>query len=345
MEAEHPIPQEVSTYQFKLVGDMTIQQFMQVAAGAIVSLVIYSTNMAGYVKWPLIIISFLIGVAFAFFPIEDRPLSKWLVLFVKAIYSPTVYVWNKNAVKHVFFAPETDIPLIKGAVPLPQGTNQTAKLADNKPLESNTPSDELGKLEAKEQEFLNKVNKEFTSPKDQPIIKTSPTSVTANNIINSNVAKDVSVPGSQATKINNMQTAPSKPQSGDIFSSQSNVGGQVSPSATQNLQNAQAATFSPEAAPPSPPTRPNVVVGQTLDTSGKIIDGAILEIKDSVGRSVRALRTNRLGHFMIVTPLSDGKFQITTEKEGYKFEPVTITLENRVVPPIVIKGERLLTNN
>src|SRR6266498_2906030 len=93
MEAEHPIPQQISSYQFRLVGDMTLKQFFQVAAGAIVALVVYSTNFPAIVKWPLILGSFLTGVAFAFFPLQDRPLSKWITLFIQAIYSPTIFLW------------------------------------------------------------------------------------------------------------------------------------------------------------------------------------------------------------------------------------------------------------
>ena len=65
MEAEHPIPQQISAYQFRLVGDMTIKQFFQVAAGALIALLIYSMAIPYYVKWPLVLISFLSGVAFA----------------------------------------------------------------------------------------------------------------------------------------------------------------------------------------------------------------------------------------------------------------------------------------
>ena len=42
MEVEHPIPQQISAYHFRLVGDMTLKQFFQVAAGALISLVLFS---------------------------------------------------------------------------------------------------------------------------------------------------------------------------------------------------------------------------------------------------------------------------------------------------------------
>ena len=108
MEAEHPIPQQISAYQFRLVGDMTIKQFFQVAAGALIALLIYSMAIPYYVKWPLVLISFLSGVAFAFFPLQDRPLATWILLFIKAIYSPTVYVWERGSDKYQYFRAEKD---------------------------------------------------------------------------------------------------------------------------------------------------------------------------------------------------------------------------------------------
>ena len=38
----------------------------------------------------------LIGAAFAFLPIQERPLDKWLAAFVKSITSPTQFVWRKQ---------------------------------------------------------------------------------------------------------------------------------------------------------------------------------------------------------------------------------------------------------
>ena len=89
-------------------------------------------------------------------------------------------------------------------------------------------------------------------------------------------------------------------------------------------------------APPTPPTKPNTVVGQVMDPDGKIVEGAILEIKDPRGRPARALKTNMLGHFMIVTPLLDGRYEILAEKEGLVFEPVTFSAKGAIIPPLSI---------
>jgi hypothetical protein len=108
---------------------------------------------------------------------------------------------------------------------------------------------------------------------------------------------------------------------------------------SENPLQGSAAQFSVEAAPPNPPNVPNTVVGQILDNQGKIVEGAILEIRDAAGRPVRALKSNKLGHFIIVTPLMSGRYQIITEKDNYTFEPITFDAVGSIIPPIAIRGK------
>ena len=75
-----------------------------------------------------------------------------------------------------------------------------------------------------------------------------------------------------------------------------------------------------------------------MDQDRKIIEGAILEIKDSNGRPVRALKSNKAGHFIIVTPLQNGKYEVTIEKDGFVFEPVSFDAKGEMIPAIAIKG-------
>ena len=103
-----------------------------------------------------------------------------------------------------------------------------------------------------------------------------------------------------------------------------------------NAQKQATSQFSKNVVPPLPATRENVVVGQVLDEFGQIVEGTILEIKDTNGRPVRALKSNKLGHFMIATPLVSGEYSIQAEKEGYQFEPYTFKAENKIIPPIAI---------
>lgn len=306
---EHPIPQQISAYQFKLVGDMTLKQFFQVAGGTLVSLLFYSSTLPGIVKWPLIILSFLFGIALAFFPLGDRPLSRWIFLFIKAIYSPTIYIWKKSETQTLIFQPEVHETTASAKIP-----GQT--------IPKTTGLPELEKLEKKESEFMSKVTR------------------LAQEIMTSASFRLGAKPSQKIQPQEAAQKAGVQVQERSLEEGPLTFGSfEVRPIETQKIKS-ESPKFSLEAAPPTPATKPNVVVGQVVDSEGKIIEGAILEIRDIEGRAVRALKTNKLGHFMIVTPLVNGKYKIITEKEGLEFEPLEIEAKGTILPPIAIRAKR-----
>ena len=94
----HPLPQNVTTFQFKLVGDMTLKQFLYLATGVIIAyiLFVFARDKYPFLTWPFIVISASLGAAFAFLPIQARPLDMWVGAFLKAIYTPTKRVWLKD---------------------------------------------------------------------------------------------------------------------------------------------------------------------------------------------------------------------------------------------------------
>ncbi len=96
---QHAVPQDITGFKFKLVGDMTLKQFGELAGGAILAYVFYIANWHPVLKYPFAIFFALFGVALAFLPIEERPLDIWLVNFFRAIYKPTVYIWKRQGSK------------------------------------------------------------------------------------------------------------------------------------------------------------------------------------------------------------------------------------------------------
>jgi len=42
---QHPIPQQITSYEFKLVGEMTLKQFAKAAGGIILALLINATKL------------------------------------------------------------------------------------------------------------------------------------------------------------------------------------------------------------------------------------------------------------------------------------------------------------
>jgi len=328
MFEQHPVPQQISSYQFRLVGDMTLKQFFQLAAGAVIGLIIYSLPLPGFLKWPLIALMVIGGAAFAFLPIQDRPLEQWLAAFFRSIYAPTLFMWDKTAKNTQYFATE----------PQAQAGGQEA-LSPQEDIPDSVPHDTATQaLETNERNFLSRLSTmiggqtkvSLAQNQTQSIPKMVTEEITPPAPA---VPKEVVVPPQTEVKVEpegfKAPVTSTPVETGSV--------GQVF-SASDTAQATQA-QFSLEAAPPTPPTQPNIVVGQVMDVNGRIVEAAILEIADNEGRPARALKTNKAGHFLIVTPLPNGEYKITTEKENLEFEPVNITADGTILSPIAIKAK------
>jgi hypothetical protein len=326
----HPIPQQISSYQFRLVGDMTLKQFFQLAGGVLVSIIFYASKLHPLIKWPFIIFFALLGVGLAFFPFEDRPLETWLISFFRNIYSPTLFRWKKINMPLVFYQNEAATPSEKVLT-----TPSEQKLEDylSKPAVSQTGF--FSKFEDAEKNFLKRIGQIFSSasrPSGQIVLNTAPIPPTTN--------QPLTVPLANPPLVKPQIVVEEKPQetvsSGITLES-------VTPLTGNPLQSQISVQFSLDAAPPNPPTVPNTIVGQIIDAGGKIIEGAILEIRDASGRPVRALRSNKLGHFMVVTPLTNGRYEIFTEKEEFSFESVYFEAQGGIIPPIAIRAKKQIS--
>lgn len=92
----HPIPQDVTGFQFKLIGSMTIKQFAYVAAGTVVAVFVYYVPFPFLIKLLVIPIAGGLGAALAFLPIEGRPFDVMMSNFFKDLFSPTQYIYHKT---------------------------------------------------------------------------------------------------------------------------------------------------------------------------------------------------------------------------------------------------------
>ncbi|MDP2632723.1 MAG: PrgI family protein [Candidatus Curtissbacteria bacterium] len=94
---QHPVPQHIASFEFKLFGNLTVRQFVTLAIPMSLAAAIFFSGLPPVIRYP---ISGVIGL-FAFFaalvPINGRPLDKWLVSFIKAVMSPTLRIWVKEA--------------------------------------------------------------------------------------------------------------------------------------------------------------------------------------------------------------------------------------------------------
>jgi len=93
---QHAIPRQITTFEFKLIGFLTIKQFIYL-------LVFFPVGYIVYAIFPIPILNILlgaivvgIGVAFAFLPINDRPMEVWVRNLIKRLSSPTQYFFKKQ---------------------------------------------------------------------------------------------------------------------------------------------------------------------------------------------------------------------------------------------------------
>jgi hypothetical protein len=97
---QHPIPQDVTGFQFKLIGTMTVKQFGFVACGVIAAVVLYYLPLPSLfgILIKVILIPLLggSGVIIAFVPIDGRPIDTMAMNLTKALFSPNQYIYHRT---------------------------------------------------------------------------------------------------------------------------------------------------------------------------------------------------------------------------------------------------------
>ena len=318
----HSVPQHIQSYEFRLVGDMTLKQFTWLALGLIISFIIYNLPVYGFIKWPFILTFALLGVAMAFVPYEERPLATWIVAFFKAIYSPTQYVWKKESHPPQILVEPLNLR------PLP-ATEVTGQLTNQQKLQEylkTIPSQQATGAIITQEAEVQKIDQLFQSvslPQNfVPDVSPLPEPVEEPSVVPHPLhPREEPLPPEPIPEI------PLAPFESSHYQAQ----------ATKD------ATFSTKIPIPVTPTVSNIVVGMVLTSDNRIVENAILEIRElSSGHPVRAMRTNKIGQFSITTPLKNSAYEIITEKEPLDFEPIRFTALGDIIPPIEIHANPLL---
>jgi len=87
----------------------------------------------------------------------------------------------------------------------------------------------------------------------------------------------------------------------------------------------------------------NSITGLVKDSLGRQVSNAVVIIKDKSNHSLRALKSNQLGQFVMTTPLPNGEYLIEIEKSGLTFDLTSIYLTGEKVPMIEITSHESLT--
>lgn len=343
----HPIPQDVTSFQFHLVGDMTLKQFMYLAIGSGIAYLLFVFLAHSYplVAWPIIILSVLSGVAFAFLPIGFRPLDHWLAAFLKAIYSPTKRVWKKDkkTFKEDPLFNSRLVTYLSSLQPVSEQlrktqnisipVNQNVRTADNltnRPADLPT-TDELGKTVDLARQAQNlqlriiqneRILNQIQSEANQSTVVPVDWSQQVNKIMIDlqNLITQASQVRQQLDAITKSEQPLTQPIDSEALKEKVKIVIPTKPKQTQ----VALTTF------------PNVISGVIKDNSGDYLEGAIAVIYDKEGLPVRALKTNKLGQFSGSTPLPNGTYKLMIEKDNYNFDVLQIELTGELLPSLMI---------
>ncbi len=377
---QHPLPQDITAYRFRLVGSMTLKQFLELAGGAVIAWLIFSSGLNFLIKWTLAPMIAFFGFALAFIPIEDRPLDQWILNFFKAIYQPTQFVYKPEPKQPEFMAPLR-----------PHTTNtNTAAPANPEQMENylkSLPGSPTTAFDVSEQKYLEYIHSLFGAfgTKIVPKMdKASSQPLSPAKTIRGVRVRKLLHPQMCMLPHASLYQAPAEPTQASMPHPSTIAQGRGPSSITQGYgpppgaqgkpaaktvaavkpvakvapktkavakpapyaKPAEAQTtvtseavFAKDLVLPQPPDKPNLIAGITLDEKGKILPNVILEIKDSKGLPVRALKSNKLGQFFIATPLNEGIYQIAAEIAGKRFAIIKLEAKGEIIPPLKIQAQ------
>lgn len=373
----HPVPQNVTSFEFHLVGDMTLKQFIYLAVGLVTAYLTY-IFMFEALPWaavPIIVVSASLGAAFAFLPIQDRPLDHWAGAFFRAIYSPTQRQWKISPKKLQLGMPEDQ--LFQKRLQVYRQSLRTTPIAPPAPVVQAAPPPQAPQLPLRRMptpqqqaqppqqppapkarpvfndQLLNKVSQHAPNvqlPSDEELNKTVELAKEAQIVQNQIITAEKQIKDIKSAAAN-PGSNPEKYQ-GDlqnVFSNLQNLIGEAQQLSRQmganqphhpNVVKVVEPTVKPKRTIPALTSLPNVISGIVTDSAGNYLESVVVVIHNQDGLPVRALKTNKLGQFTGSTPLPAGTYTVELEKENLEFDTLKVTLNDQIIPSIEIVAKK-----
>ncbi len=328
----HPIPQDVTGFKFRLIGSITLKQFLYLLGAGAIALVFYLLPITPFIKFPLMAISGLIGMAFAFVPIDGRPMDKMIFNFARTIPAENQFLYHKKGADMIFFS------FVPPAHARPTQNQLLNQEASKKAQLFTQFSKTYFKPDPEEKENLQNISQLF---QEGPVSAQGFTSRVYN-------ADAVPVKPTNLAAPEEIKTIPEVAVAPHMPPVQNEaVKPAPLPQASQKTQQTVApyptsasmpAISTPEKTNASGAYTPNVILGIVKDPRGKPLPHVVIEVIDANNIPVRAFRTNQNGNFASVTSLPNGTYTIHLEDSLKKqnFTDTQITLNGDILEPIEI---------
>lgn len=374
---QHPVPQNVTTFQFRLIGDMTIKQFGYLAGGIIVAYICYKLPLPFFFTWPMALFSGLLGFGLAFVPVEERPMDVWVAAFIKNVYSPTQYVWQKTKQVHPP-SREQPSPPVKPVqhIATPLAPAAHTLIRSKNPFSFLEPILAVFRVPQKKQVAQTISSPTVSKPQPPQVTVSPPTPVP---VPNKNIQSLEATIGDLQKKLGDTSLAHDRilelqQQITDALESRRKTEAELAalrtkltqdlPHQVPPLRTAPTVTAAPPSTPsvrvispqsavnagiPRLTTFPNVVTGIIKDYMENYLSGVLVTVRDKDGVPQRALKTNKLGQFASSVPLPNGTYLVEVEdpRAMHVFDRAQITLTGVILPAleIISKSQKQLNRD
>ncbi len=92
----HPVPRQITTFEFKLIGFLTVKQFLYIALFSGIGILIYLITPIPYLNIISGVIFVVIGVILAFVKFNERPIDVFIKNLIIRLTTPSQYFYKKN---------------------------------------------------------------------------------------------------------------------------------------------------------------------------------------------------------------------------------------------------------
>ncbi len=329
----HPIPQNVTGFQFKLIGDMTLKQFVYLAAGIVGGWFFFSLPISPFIKFPISILFILAGISFAFLPLAGRPVDVMVANFIKSLFSPTQYIYRKTEAPSTIHAINPNLKILPKTEPKKQAIISIREESIDAVEKQKEKEDET--LQEKE-DTLEKELKDAKA-KEASLDKKSPTPPELHQKVISleEQLQEILIQKEQlAQQIIDLQKKLSL-QKKTVFTPTT-----LEPKAIAQNVKMVPKNMAKNLGIPLTSDVPNIITGIVKDPRENPLSNILVEIKDKEGNPARAFKTNLLGQFASATPLSNGVYTIEFEdpKAQNKFDAIELSLTGKIIMPIEVKS-------
>jgi hypothetical protein len=327
---QHSIPQDITGYKFHLIGAMTLKQFAELAAGAIMAFIVYRSNLIGVVKWPIFIFVIILAIMIAFVPIEERPLDFWIITYFKNLWKPTKFFWKKTPkIPHFFNYKPGQNQNLDVTPEVNYSPARKARIQEY--LQSIPNTDE--KLDEWDINYHQRANN-LLANFDQVSIKAENISIQRAVKTNKPQLKTRIRKLKSLEDIQNQQTQKAEPEPPVEETNNLRLSNNVKKE-TNQAQNTENSTAQLKE------EKNNQLRGIIKNSSGEVVSNALIEVfAKNEEQALRISKSNANGEFFIKTALPNGEYQIKTEAEALTFMPIAIRLTGRRVPAIEIVAEQ-----